>query len=163
YREQITVRMIARRRARTPIPWGAEVGSSLQCALRQLRCLRISDIELKLCHVGGDIHHQPVPEAAASGRVRIETGDGKALGAGRRARPGQMRRLVVTLAAEAEVGRKDMGIGQIIAVLETVAPDRERHASSPDMIFSPRWTCDLAGRSHDAGLQACLTYSRTLP
>jgi len=31
------------------------------------------------------------------------------------------------------------------------------------MIFSPRWTCDLAGRSHDAGLQACLTYSRTLP
>src|SRR5690242_6112562 len=103
--------MIARRRARTPIPWGAEVGAGLQCALRDLRCLRISGIEFKLCHVGGDVHNQPVPEAAAGGSVRIKTGNRKALGAGRRARPSEMRGLVVALAAEAEVGRKDMGIG----------------------------------------------------
>src|SRR6266545_8141943 len=131
YREQITVRVIARRRARSAIPGGAEVGAGLQRALRQLRSLRIASIQLKLRDIGRDVHHQPVPEAAARGRVRIETSHAEALRAGRGSRPGQMRRLIVALAAEAKFGRKNVGVGQIITVLEIVASHRERHALSP--------------------------------
>src|SRR6266540_1556072 len=122
HREQITVRVIARRRARSAISRGAEVGAGLQRALRQLRRLRIARIQLKLRNSGWDVHYQPVPESAARGCVRIETSHGEALGAGRCSRPGQMWRLVVALAAEAKFGRKDVGVGQIVAVLETIAP-----------------------------------------
>src|SRR6266540_5629925 len=112
----------ARRRARSAISRGAEVGAGLQRALRQLRRLRIARIQLKLRNSGRDVHYQPVPESAARGCVRIETSHGEALGAGRCSRPGQMWRLVVALAAEAKFGRKDVGVGQIVAVLETIAP-----------------------------------------
>ena len=41
------------------------------------------------------------------------------------------RRAVVALAAEAEGGRQNMRLGEIVAIVEAVALDRERHASSP--------------------------------
>src|SRR5262249_43041852 len=68
-----------------------------------------------------------VPEAAAGRRVRIVTGDGEALGARGRARPGEMRRLVAAGAAEAEIGGENVRLSEVIAVLEAVALHRERH------------------------------------
>ena len=129
HREQITVRMVAGGRTRTAIARRAEVSPGLQRSPWQLRGLRIASISRKLGYVRRDIHHQPVPEPAARGCIRIETGNGKALRAGGCSRPRQMWRLVVARAAKAEVGRQNMGVGEIIAVLETVAPDRERHTA----------------------------------
>src|SRR5262249_9504819 len=79
-------------------------------------------------------------EPAARGCIRIETGNGEALRAGGGSRPRQMWRLVVARAAEAEVGWQNIGVGEVIAVLGTVAPDRERHASSP-WCLSTRLRC----------------------
>src|SRR5262245_55831820 len=109
----------------------AEIGTGLQCSPWQLRGLRIAGINSKLAYIRRDVHHQPVPEPAARGRIRIEASNGEALRAGGCSRPGQMRRLVAARAAEAKVSGENMGIGEIIAVLETVAPDRECHAFSP--------------------------------
>ena len=63
----------------------------LQRARGQFRGLRVAGIERKLGDVSRDVDHQPVPEPAAGGRVRIEAGDGEALRAGGRARPGKVR------------------------------------------------------------------------
>src|SRR5262249_29585041 len=104
HREQITVRMVARGRTRTAVTGRAKVGTGLQRSPWQLRGLRVAGIKRKLGYVRRDVHHQPVPEPAARGRIRIETGNGKALRAGGCSRPCQMWRLVVARAAEAEVG-----------------------------------------------------------
>ena len=91
HREQVAVRVIARGRAGAAIARRAEVGARLQGARRQFRGLRVAGIERKLGDVSRDVDHQPVPESAAGGRVRIEAGDGEALRAGGRARPGKVR------------------------------------------------------------------------
>src|SRR5262245_19199984 len=103
-REQITVRMVARRRTRTAIAGRAEVGTSLQRSPWQLRGLRIAGIDGKLGYIRRDVHHQPVPEPAARWRIRIEASNGEALRAGGCSQLRQMRRLVVARAAEAKVG-----------------------------------------------------------
>src|SRR6516165_4721079 len=121
--------MVARWRTRTAIAGRAEVDTGLQRSPWQLRGLRIAGIERKLGYVRRDVHHQPVPEPAARGGIRIEASDGKALRAGGRFRPREMRRSVVARAADAKVGGENMGVGEIIAVLETVAPDRYRHTA----------------------------------
>src|SRR6266478_1098402 len=123
--------MVARRRTRTAIASRAEVGTGLQRSPWQLRGLRIAGIDGKLGYVRRDVHHQPVPEPAARGRIRIKASDGEALRAGGCSRPRQMRRLVVARAAEAKVSGENMAVGEIIAVLETIAPDRECHVFSP--------------------------------
>src|SRR5262249_47383192 len=102
--EQKTVRMVARGRTRTAVARRAKVGTGLQRSPWQLRSLGIAGINGKLGYVRRDVHHQPVPEPAARGCIRIETGNGEALRAGGCSRPRQMRRLVVARAAEAEVG-----------------------------------------------------------
>src|SRR5262249_15981845 len=102
--------------------------------------LRITCITRKLGHVRWDVHDQPVPETTARGCIGIKTGNGEAFRAGGRSRPRQMRRLIVARAAEAEVGWQNMSVGEVIAVLETVAPDRECHASSPSCLPTKlRW------------------------
>src|SRR6516165_11897666 len=132
--------MVARWRTRTAIARRAEVGTGLQRSPWQLRGLQIAGIDGKLGIIRRDVHHQPVPEPAARGCIRIKTGNGEALRAGGCSRPRQMRRLVVARAAEAKVRGENMGVGEIIAVLETVAPDRECHASSPSCLPTKlRW------------------------
>jgi hypothetical protein len=49
-----------------------------------------------------------VPEAASGRGIRVETGDGKALGAGGSSGPGKVRRLVATRATKAEISRQDV-------------------------------------------------------
>src|SRR5262249_26918798 len=106
----------------------------------QLRGLRIAGIKRKLGYIRRDVHHQPVPEPAARGCIRIETGNGEALRAGGRSRPRQKRRLGVGRAGGTEIRCEDIGVGEIIAVLETVAPDRERHTPSPSCLPTKlRW------------------------
>src|SRR5262249_16493334 len=140
HREQITVRMVAGGRTRTAVARRAKDGTGRQRSPWQPRGPPIAGISRQLGYVRRDVHYQPVPEPAARGCIRIETGNGKALRAGGCSRPRQMWRLVVPRAAEAEVGRQNMGVGEIIAVLETVAPDRERHASSPSCLSTKlRW------------------------
>src|SRR5262245_1642449 len=126
-REQITMRVIARRRTRTAIAGSTEIGSGLQRTLRQHRTLRIAGAHVKLRHAGRNVHHQPVPKPAARGRIRIETSDREALRPGGCSLPGQMRRLIVALAAKAKIGGRNVGVGEIIAIAETIAPDRECH------------------------------------
>src|SRR5215475_7066513 len=139
--------MVARGRTRAAVTGRAKVGAGLQGSPWQLRGLRIAGIKRKLGYVRRDVHHQPVPEPAARGCIRIETGNGEALRAGGCSRPRQMWRLVVARAAEAEVGRQNMSVGKIIAVLETVASDRERHASSPWCLSTKlRWPRSLFPR-----------------
>src|ERR1700746_1176748 len=94
--------MVASRRTRTAIARRAEVGTGLQRSPWQLRGLRIAGIDGKLGNIRRDVHHQPVPEPAARGRIRIEASDGEALRAGGCSRPRQMRGLVVARAAEAK-------------------------------------------------------------
>jgi hypothetical protein len=72
-----------------------------------------------------------MPEAGTGRRIGIITGDGKALGAGRRGAPFQMWRFVVTGTAETVIRRPHMCHAEIIAILETVAGDLERHEVSP--------------------------------
>src|SRR5438093_5138675 len=127
YREQIAVRVIARGGTWTTIAGSAEISSGLSRSLRQLRALRIAGVYSKLRHAGRNVHHQPVPKPTARGRIRIETGDREALRLGGGSRPGQMWRLIVALAAEAEISGQNMRVGEIIAVAEAVAPDRECH------------------------------------
>src|SRR5262249_39967715 len=140
HREQITVRMVAGGRTRTAVARRAKVGTGLQRSPWQLRGLRIAGISPKLGYVRRDIHHQPVPEPAARGCIRIETGNGKALRAGGGSPPRPKWRLGGSPAAAAAGCRQSMCVGEIIAVLETVAPDRERHASSPSCLSTKlRW------------------------
>jgi hypothetical protein len=128
--EQIAVRMIARGRAGAAIAGRAEIGAGLQRARRQ-RAARAARALRELAHIRRNVHHQPVPEARAGRRVRVVAGDGEALRARRRIGPLEMRRHVAAGAAEAEIGRQDEILRQIVAVLETVAGDRERHVVSP--------------------------------
>jgi hypothetical protein len=72
-----------------------------------------------------------VPEAGAGRRVGVVTGDGEAFRPRRRVRSPEMRRFAAPGAAEAEIRRQDEILRQIVAVLETVADDRERHVPSP--------------------------------
>src|SRR5580704_6274514 len=94
YREQITVRMIALRRARAAVAGGAEVSAGLQRSLGQLRSVAVAGTGGELGHVGRNVHHNPVPKSAAGRRVGIEAGDRKTLGPGWRSRPSQVRRFV---------------------------------------------------------------------
>src|SRR6185295_15154410 len=123
--------MVSRRRTRSAVAGPAKIGSRLQRSIRQLRCGRIAGIERKLGRARWNVDHQPMPEPATGRRVRVEAGDGEALGAGRSFRPGQLRRLVATRAAETEIGRQDVVGTQIVAILERLAGDLERHASPP--------------------------------
>src|SRR5262249_13748572 len=122
HREQITVRMVARGRTRTTVTRRAKVGTGLQRSPWQLRGLWIAGIRRKLGDVRRDIHHQPVPEPAARGCIRIETSNGEALRAGGCSPPRQMWRLVVSPPAGAEVGRQNMGGGEINAGPGTLSP-----------------------------------------
>ena len=128
--EQIAVRMVARRRARTAISGHSEIGACLQRSRRQL-AVRTARALRQFAHGRGDVHDQPVPKARTGRRVGIKTGEGEAFGVRRRARPLQMRRFVAAGAAEAEIGRQNEIARQIVTVLETVADDRERHWRSP--------------------------------
>src|SRR5437868_15485808 len=119
--------MVARRRARAAVAGLTEVGARLQSPLRQLRRASITRIRGKLGHIGRNVGDQPVPESAPGGSIGIKAGDRKALGAGRRARPRKVRRLVFSRAAKAETGGQDMLFAVVIAVLEAVAPHRECH------------------------------------
>src|SRR5262249_23761651 len=130
--------MVARGGTGAAVTRRAKVGAGLQGSPWQLRGLRITGIKRKLGYIRRDVDHQPVPEPAARGCIGIETGNGEALRAGGGSRPRQMRRLGVARAAETEVGWGDIGVGGIIAVLETVAPDRERHTSSPSYLPTKR-------------------------
>src|SRR5260370_31369540 len=78
-REQITVRMVAGRWTGTAIARRAEVSTGLQRSPWQLRGFRIAGIDGKLGNIRRDVHHQPGPEPAARGRIRIEASDGEAL------------------------------------------------------------------------------------
>src|SRR5262249_51796758 len=98
------MRMVARGRTRAAVTRRAKDGTGLQRSPWQLRGLRIAGIKRKLGDVRRDVRGQPVPEPAARGCIRIETGNGEALRAGGCSRPRQMWRLVVARAAEAEVG-----------------------------------------------------------
>src|SRR5262249_313313 len=151
--------MVARGRTRAAVTRRAKVSAGLQGSPRQLRGLRIAGIKRKLGYIRRHVHHQPVPEPAARGRIGIETGNGKALRAGGRSRPRQMRRLVVARAAEAEVGWENMGVGEIIALLETVATDRERHPPSPSCLPKKlRWprSCSAGFTVRDVCLSVLL-------
>src|SRR5262249_43930505 len=148
--------MVARRRTRTAITGRAEVGTSLQRSPWQLRGLRIAGIDGKLGYIRRDVHHQPVPEPAARWRIRIEASNGEALRAGGGSPPRPMRRLVVAPAAEAKVGWQNMSGCEIIAVLASVACDRERPASSPSCLATKlRWplSCSLASRYATSAFQ----------
>src|SRR5262245_54853157 len=74
HRELITVRRVARGRTRAAVTRRAKVSAGLQGSPRQLRGLRIAGIKRKLGYIRRDVHHQPVPEPAARGRIGIETG-----------------------------------------------------------------------------------------
>src|SRR5262249_57551253 len=82
----------------------AKVRAGLQGSPRQLRGLRIAGIKRKLGYIRRDVHHQPVPEPAARGRIGIETGNGKALRAGGRSRPPPMPPVGGSRAAETPTG-----------------------------------------------------------
>jgi len=123
--------MVALWRARAAVPGRAEIGAGLQGPLRQLRTAWVAGVQRQLSDIGRDVHHQPMPEAAAGRRVRVVAGDGEALRSCWRFRPCEVRRLVAAGAAEAEIGGQNVRLPEIIAVLEAVAFDRERHASLP--------------------------------
>src|SRR5262249_57186911 len=63
-----------------------------------------------------------------------------------------MRRSVIALATEAKFGRKDVGARQIIAVFETIAPDRERHVPSPIVTFAQSRTWPAGDDAGNADL-----------
>src|SRR5581483_12502459 len=90
--EDIAMRMIVGRRAGADITGFADIVAGHERALRQLRRAGVAGIERQLGGGGRNVDDQPVPEAAAGRRIRIEAGQGKALGSIRRARPGQLRR-----------------------------------------------------------------------
>src|SRR5258706_9461826 len=54
-REQIPVRVIARRRTWTAVAGSTEVGSRLQRSLRQFRAPPITGVHIKLRHVGRNV------------------------------------------------------------------------------------------------------------
>src|SRR5262249_10341796 len=130
------MRVIARRWTWTAIAGSTEIGSGLQRSLRQLRALRIAGAYVKLRHAGRNVHNQPVPKPAARGRIRIETSDCEALRPGGCSRPGEVWRLIVALTAKAKIGRQNVGVGEIIAVAEAIAADRECHTRL--LLWSPR-------------------------
>src|SRR5260370_18932414 len=108
----------------------AEVSPGLQRSPWQLRGVRIAGIDGKLGNIRRDVHHQPVPEPAARGRIRIEASDGEALRAGGCSRPRQMRGLVVFPAAQTQTSGENMGVGRIIPLPLTFAPDPELYSFS---------------------------------
>ena len=125
-REQIAVRMVSRGRTGPAVARRPEVGACLQRAGRQVAAAA-SRTHRELRNIAGNVHHEPVPEARASGRVRIVERDGKAPGSRRRPRPPQMRRPVSACAAKSVIGRQNEIVGQIVAIFEAVAGEYERH------------------------------------
>src|SRR5439155_26440518 len=85
--EQVTVRVIALRRAGSTVARRTEVSPHLQRSVWQLPAPLIASVQRQLSEVRREIDHDPVPEAAASRCVRVVAGDGKAPGALRRTRP----------------------------------------------------------------------------
>src|SRR5260370_36725002 len=85
--------MVAGRWTGTAIARRAEVSTGLQRSPWQLRGLRIAGIGGKLGNIRRDVRHQPVPEPAARGRIRIEASDGEALRAGGGPPPPPKRRV----------------------------------------------------------------------
>src|SRR6516165_3658187 len=118
--------MVAGRRTRSAIAGRTEVRACLQCPGRQFAVGTAGTLR-KLAFAGGNIHHQPMPEARAGRCVRVVARDREALGPLRHARPLEMRRLVATSAAETKINRKYKIVRQIVAIVETVAADRECH------------------------------------
>jgi hypothetical protein len=130
HREQIAMRMVAFGRARPAVAGRAEIGACLQRTGRHFSA-GTSGAGFKFGHVRRNVDDQPVPEARAGRRVGVIAGDGEAFRAHRRSRPLKMRRLVAAGAAEAEIGGQDKIFRKVVAILEAVARDRERHVPSP--------------------------------
>src|SRR5262245_24663739 len=122
--------MVAFGRAWSAIAGRTEIRARLQRTRRHFSA-GTAGAGLELDHIRRDIDDQPVPEARAGRRVRIVTGDGETFGTRRRSRPFEMRRPVAARTAKAEVGRQDEIFRKVVAVLEAVARDRERHVPSP--------------------------------
>src|SRR6266568_3769280 len=72
---------------------------------------------------GGEVEHQPVPEARAGRGVRVVAGHGEALGLGREAMPAQLRGHVPAAHAEAVVY---LVIAHLLVLGDVVALDGER-------------------------------------
>src|ERR1700730_798545 len=138
--EEGTGRGVTRRWGRTAITRCAEVRTSLKRPLWQLSDLWVTGIESKLVHLRGDVHHQPVPESATSGCIRIEAGNSEDLGAGGCPRPSEVRRFVAAFTAEAVIRRQNVVLSEVAAVLKVIAPDRKLHTLPPVLPQSkPMW------------------------
>ena len=66
------MRVVARRRAGTAIARRAEVGARLQRPRWQLGSLRIAGVQREFGDARRNVDHQPVPEPAAGGGIRVE-------------------------------------------------------------------------------------------
>src|SRR5262249_3391262 len=128
--------MVALGWTRAAIAGRAEIGARLQRSLRELWGSGIAGVERKLSDIGRDVHHQPMPKAAAGGRVRVEARDGEAFCSCRRSRPGEVWRLIAAGATESEIGGQNVCLPEVIAVLKAVACDRESHGRPPTLVHS---------------------------
>src|SRR5580693_1081664 len=91
---------LARRRTRAAILMRAEVGAPLQGAGRQPMLIGIARPGGQDVYVCGNVVDDPMPPAAARGRVRIVNHESEALRTGRRVAPAQRRRNILSGAAK---------------------------------------------------------------
>jgi hypothetical protein len=97
-REDVVMRL-ARRRAGAAPSGDAEIGAALHCAGRHAAALGIARALGEAGGGGRDVEHDPMPEAAPSGGVGIIDRDCEALGARRRAAPGERRWMLESMSA----------------------------------------------------------------
>src|SRR6516162_8965033 len=105
---EIIVMWATRRRAGSTVADAAVVVAPLHRPRRHQAFLRISRTHGKRGGAGWDVVGDPMPPAAAGGRVRIVHQQREALGTGGCAAPGERRRRVAALAAELV---EDLGVG----------------------------------------------------
>src|SRR5439155_9530933 len=104
----------------------AEVGAPLQRTRGQQALVRVAGAGGKRADAGGDVVKDPMPPAAAGGRVRVMHQQCEAPGAGGRIAPGQRRRDVAALAAEAV---EHLALGNLSAGGDIRAARSEEHTS----------------------------------
>src|SRR5262249_40422757 len=123
HREYVPVRRVALRGRGAAEVLGPVVVADREGPGRQAAAVRRSGIGRQLGHRRRDVYHDPVPEAASGGGVRVVTGHGEALGFGRESVPAKVGRYVLAGHAEAVVY---LVITHVMVMGDIIAFDGER-------------------------------------
>ena len=115
HRDQVQVPSVARGREAAAVPCKTRVVAYLDGLFRHQAQGGITRAGGQFPDGGRQVDGQPVPEAAARGRVRVMNGDGEAFCPFRRIGPGKLRGPVAAAHAEMPLGLPDYA-AEVVAV-----------------------------------------------